>query len=204
MDRRSPNFSGVLGDLAGPSEAAPDARAQKGVETADAGRAQAERDLLELYDQNSAGLLRYAAALTRNHDQAQDAVQEIFLRYYSVRIGGARIENGRAWLYTVIRNYILDKIKEAGTAVELGIDELWNLPGPLINMESGIEKAEMALRTVRRLSPRELDCLRLRAEGLAYREIGTVMGIRPGTVGALLARAVKKLRHAMSTAKRSR
>jgi RNA polymerase sigma-70 factor (ECF subfamily) len=204
MDRHPAGSSDVLGNFLRRDDVTSELPVQAdGVEIPAIGRELAERDLLQLYAENRAGLLRYATAMTRSRDQAQDAIQEIFLRYYSVRLGGTRIENGRAWLFTVLRNYILDRLKEAGSAVEVGIEKLRNLPGPVVNMESGIERAELARRIVRRLSPRELDCLRLRAEGLAYREIGIVMGIRSGTVGALLARAVKKLRHAMASGKRS-
>jgi len=47
-----------------------------------------------------------------------------------------------------------------------------------------------------RLTPRELDCLRLRVEGFSYQEIAQALGIRPGTVGALLPRVYSKLRDA--------
>jgi hypothetical protein len=38
------------------------------------------------------------------------------------------------------------------------------------------------------------DCLRLRVEGFSYQEIAQVLGVRPGTVGALLPRVYAKLR----------
>jgi len=40
----------------------------------------------------------------------------------------------------------------------------------------------------------ELECLRLRTEGLSYEEVGFAMEVRTGTVGALLARAPQKIR----------
>jgi DNA-directed RNA polymerase specialized sigma24 family protein len=47
------------------------------------------------------------------------------------------------------------------------------------------------------LSPREIECIRLRTEDLSYEEIAGVLGLRPGTVGALLARAHGKIRKAV-------
>jgi len=44
------------------------------------------------------------------------------------------------------------------------------------------------------LTPRELDCLRLRVEGFSYGQIADRLGIRAGTVGALLPRVYAKLR----------
>ena len=43
------------------------------------------------------------------------------------------------------------------------------------------------------LTPREKECLRLRAEGLAYRDIAKVLNISLGNVSAKLSRAVRKL-----------
>ena len=48
------------------------------------------------------------------------------------------------------------------------------------------------------LSPREMECVRLRAEDLRYEEIAVVLGLQAGTVGALLARAHGKIRKAVS------
>jgi RNA polymerase sigma-70 factor (ECF subfamily) len=39
------------------------------------------------------------------------------------------------------------------------------------------------------LKPRDSQLLLLRAEGLAYRELAQALGIQPGSVGTLLARA---------------
>ena len=47
------------------------------------------------------------------------------------------------------------------------------------------------------LSPRELECVRLRMEDLRYDEIAGVLGLSAGTVGALLARAHGKIRKAV-------
>ena len=47
------------------------------------------------------------------------------------------------------------------------------------------------------LSSRESQCMQLRAEGLRYREIAEILGVRVPTVQTLLARAVKKLMREM-------
>jgi RNA polymerase sigma-70 factor (ECF subfamily) len=57
-----------------------------------------------------------------------------------------------------------------------------------------------ARRIIDRLAaPRELECFLLRSEGLSYEEIGGIMGISIGTVGATLARAVRKLEQALDS-----
>jgi DNA-binding NarL/FixJ family response regulator len=61
-----------------------------------------------------------------------------------------------------------------------------------------IKHSQMAREIAARLTDREMDCLRLRAQGSGYAEIAETLGIRIGTVGALLARAQKKLLSAPS------
>jgi RNA polymerase sigma factor (sigma-70 family) len=61
-----------------------------------------------------------------------------------------------------------------------------------------LEQTQTAHEIATRLTPRELDCLRLRVEGFSYQEIAQVLGVRPGTVGALLPRVYSKLRDAVA------
>jgi RNA polymerase sigma-70 factor (ECF subfamily) len=48
-------------------------------------------------------------------------------------------------------------------------------------------------RALSRLSPQERQCLDLRSEGLSYREIGGILGIRIATVATFLARGIQKI-----------
>ncbi len=54
------------------------------------------------------------------------------------------------------------------------------------------------------LAPRELEFLRLRTEGFDYNTIARILGVRPGTVGATLARALKKIHTTFSTPRKQR
>lgn len=63
--------------------------------------------------------------------------------------------------------------------------------------EADFQRVEISQRALSLVTPREAECLRLRAEGFRYREIAQVLGIEPGTVGALLARAVARIRETL-------
>ncbi len=152
-----------------------------------------EQELIAVYQQYAPGLLRYAASLTRNPDEAHDAVQETFLRFFVERKYGRTIESPRAWLYQVLRNHLLDLIKTAATAREVSSEDLDRHPAPGISAEAMIQGEELAQQIAAKLSDREFSCLRLRTEGLGYAEIAETMGVRCGTVGALLARVHRKL-----------
>jgi DNA-binding CsgD family transcriptional regulator len=62
------------------------------------------------------------------------------------------------------------------------------------NPEVLLRTRQRASEIRRKLTSRELECLRLRAEGLSYAEIADELDIRLGTVGAMLARVNEKLR----------
>lgn len=153
-----------------------------------------EREVVRLYNELSEGLFRYAFVLVANREAAQDALQEVFLRYFVARNTNCVIERPRAWLFQVLRNHLLDELRASAKRKEVDIDQLRNCPDKRQDPESYYRLALM-VRCVRELlTPRELECFRLRADGLRYDEIAEVLDVRPGTVGALLARAQKKLR----------
>ncbi|MGB9455693.1 MAG: sigma-70 family RNA polymerase sigma factor [Bryobacteraceae bacterium] len=156
-----------------------------------------EQEIVDLYEREAGGILRYAAVLADNREMAHDALQEAFFRFFLCRSAGQHIRSPKGWLFRVARNYILDQ-KRAGARHEVGIESLRNLPCPARVPEADGRVSEL-LRGLLQigLSPREMDCVRLRMEDLGYEEIAGVLGLRAGTVGALLTRAHDKIRKAV-------
>jgi len=152
---------------------------------------QIEQEVVRLYQQHAAALSRYAVSFAQDHDGARDAVQEVFLRYFTERRDGREIGNPRAWLYHVLRNCLLDWHRSHREVIAEDLD---HMPGSQQNPERILQRSEIARELEALLSDREFECLRLRTEGMDYAEIGEAMGIRTGTVGALLTRAQKKIR----------
>jgi len=62
-----------------------------------------------------------------------------------------------------------------------------------------LEKFERLHAAMARLSPQELQCLHLRAEGFRYREIAEILGIATKTAAEFLRRGIKKLMRESST-----
>ena len=158
-----------------------------------AARSDIERIVEALSKKHSPELFAYATAIIHGEDGALDAVQESFLRYFVELRYGRQVENPRAWLYRVVRNYLLDRLGSAAVKRETLLAETDKMaeqkPGP----EAMVEQAQMAERITSLLTGREMECLRLRSEELSYEEIAGRLGVRPGTVSALLTRAHKKL-----------
>jgi len=153
-----------------------------------------ERAAVDLYQGHFEGLFRFAMTITRDRALAEDAIQDSFLRYFVACREGQAIRSPVAWLYRVLRNRLLDdrrRVSPDSLAVAgEGAVQADAAEGPATFFQR--EDIPRGLRAS--LSGRELECLQLRLEGLNYQEIAATLRIRPGTVGALLARALKKTR----------
>lgn len=155
---------------------------------------EAEQATVALYEEFGAALVRYAGQLAGSPDEARDAVQEVFLRFFVERRYGRSIANPRAWLYRVLRNYLLDRLKAAASQREIQTADFETLAVQgRDNPEEMVQRSQAARQIAQTLSDRECTCLTLRGEGLSYAEIAEVMEIQTGTVGALLSRAQIKL-----------
>jgi RNA polymerase sigma-70 factor (ECF subfamily) len=152
-----------------------------------------EREVAALYGQYSTELYRFAALILRPQDGAGDAVQETFLRYFAERKCGGEVDNPRAWLYRVLHNYLMDRLGRAAARLEVSSDLAAEPVDLAHDPEELVARSQVAREIAAGLTGRELDCLRLRAEGLSYEEVAGALGIRSGTVGALLTRVHKKL-----------
>ena len=152
-----------------------------------------ECEIAALYTAHVRELHRFAALILRQQDGASDAVQEVFLRYFAERRCGGTIENPRGWLYRVLHNYLLDRQAKASIQREVASEDLVEPRDRAQDPEARVASFQAARQIAHDLTVREFECLLLRAEGLSYEEIGGVLGIRSGTVGALLARVRRKL-----------
>ncbi len=156
-----------------------------------------DQELAELYAKHSAALLRYGSLFAPAGEAARDAVQETFLRYFLERRSGRAIGNPAGWLYAVMRNYLLGRMKRDIEGHEVADANLERLPARERDPETMFAQSEWSSRLATLLTVREMECVTLRAGGLSYQEIADVMAVRPGTVGAVLARVQKKLRPAV-------
>jgi RNA polymerase sigma-70 factor, ECF subfamily len=160
----------------------------------EASEKQIEIEVTELLGQHAASLARYATGITRDRTSVQDAIQEVFLRYFIARIEGQQIENPRAWLFRVLANYLRDCNRKVGSMSAVDLEAAAQVADSRQDVEAGFQQNEAFQCALASLSLREKECMRLRLEGFGYDEIGQILRIRPGTVGALLARSLKKIR----------
>ncbi|WP_425374645.1 sigma-70 family RNA polymerase sigma factor [Pseudolabrys taiwanensis] len=130
-------------------------------------------------------LRRYARALTRDADTADDLVQDTLVR----ALRSEHLFQGeevRSWLYTILTNLNRNRLRSLARRPSLSSIEDNDAPdasGP----EAGSRDIERALATLAEDQRQAL--LLVVLEGLSYREVAEVQGIPIGTVMSRLARA---------------
>ena len=145
-------------------------------------------------------LARY---LLRDVDDAEDAVQDAFLR--AIRhFAGFRGVDGRAWLLSIVRNTCFTRIRSRssrGESVEFDeeihtVEETASGPEADLARKAATESVRAGLE---RLAVEFREALVLRElEGLSYKEIAQVTGVPIGTVMSRLARGRKQLVSALA------
>jgi len=164
-----------------------------------------------LVERHSHSVFRLAFRMTGNQQDAEDLVQETFLRAYR-QIGRF---DGRAsfstWLYRIAANCSLDLIRarkrrqEQQTPVndegeDLGAALPAADPAPDRLAFSG-ELKQLLAPAIESLSPMERTAFVLRHyEGMCIEEIGKVLGVNAGAAKHSVFRAVQKLRRTLEPA----
>jgi RNA polymerase sigma-70 factor (ECF subfamily) len=154
------------------------------------------------------GLYSYALVLTRNHAEAEDLVQETYVRALPA-MGRLRTDsNTKGWLFTILRNVWLNQLRKWRNGPQMiemeGDDGVANsIVEPSKDSHdlyvSKVE-AEQVRAAIKELSAEFREVILLREyEDLSYQEIANVLDCPVGTVMSRLGRARAKLRVLLST-----
>jgi RNA polymerase sigma-70 factor (ECF subfamily) len=153
------------------------------------------------------GLYSYALVLTRNRSEAEDLVQETYVRALGARGGLRNDSNVKSWLFTILRNIWFNQLRHQRTAKlvamdgeESATDIAENGKDPYAFYMSRMEH-EQVREVIQQLPVEFREVLLLREfEELSYQEIATILDCPAGTVMSRLARARAKLRTLLSAA----
>lgn len=136
--------------------------------------------------------------LTRNEADAEDVVQEAYLRAFRF-FGGFHGEDGRAWLLGIVRNTTYTWLQH-NRSPELNMpldDEVHELKSDDVNPEALLLQkadAQMLKQAVEELPIEFREVLVLRElHEMSYKQIAAVANLPLGTVMSRLARARKRL-----------
>ncbi len=162
-----------------------------------AGHAQAFR---EFFNRESAGLIRYATGILGSREDARDAAQETFFRLWQNRERLDPTADPARLLYTIVRNLARDRLRHR--AVEQRphphLESSHVVPAGQLLADDGEDPddlQELVQRALETLSPRQREIVRLRwHRHLTYEQIGTELGIAPGTASVHMQRAIAQLK----------
>lgn len=145
-----------------------------------------------LIDKYENTLLRTALAILCDPFEAEDAVQDAFLRYLERRPEFRDEDHARAWLLTVCANGCKSRLRRLRRHPSVELQDIYPAP----DRESG-EVAEAVLA----LPPNQRAAVHLfYYEGYSTDEIAGILGQRPGTVRSHLSRARQALRQSLKGA----
>lgn len=166
-----------------------------------------EQEIRELMDSYEKLFISRAYALTGSSEDAQDVVQDVFIKYIKLRQNGTEVQNPKNWFYTAIRNRSIDLIRKRNRKLKLEnetnnhslieeyfISKSQNGFTELIRSEK-YNLTEAALGT---LNARELAIAKLRfTENKSYKEIADFMELTSSNIGFIIHTIIKKLRQAV-------
>jgi RNA polymerase sigma-70 factor (ECF subfamily) len=159
-------------------------------------------------------LYRYALRLTRNEKDAEDLLQDTFLRAFRFWNNYQKGTNCKAWLFRIMKNLFLNKVDKARRAPEptsLDDTEEWYLysqlkesgpdavredPASIFELKDWTEQIQQAIENL----PEEFrePLVLFDGEGLSYQEIADLLELPIGTVRSRLNRARKKLQRELA------
>jgi RNA polymerase sigma-70 factor, ECF subfamily len=153
------------------------------------------------------GLYSYALVLTRNHADAEDLVQETYVRAIQA-MGRLRADsNTKGWLFTILRNIWLNQLRKRRNGppmVEIEIDDgatdrVAEPSKDSHDLYVSKMETEQVRAAIQKLPVNFREIIMLREyEDLSYQEIAGILGCPVGTVMSRLGRARAKLRTQLS------
>lgn len=157
-------------------------------------------------------LYRFVFRLLGDADDADDVLQDTYIKLHSQFQQGVDIQEPRAWLFRVAGNscYTLLKRRETWRQMVRKIPLAERLlPGPAPAETVDAEESEIR-REQERMMRHAYGCLRIRDRlalelfhsGLSYDEIAASLGVGKGSVGKLLTRARRRLELAIKRGER--
>lgn len=149
-------------------------------------------------------LRRYARALMRDRDAADDLVQDCLERAFGHIENWRTGENPRRWLFTIMHHLFVDQARKVKRRSEtMPIEAAQNMASPATQVEN-LASREI-LEALQAIAPERRAALVMVAiEGFSYAEAADVLGIPAGTLMSRISRGREELRGLLDDAGRRR
>ena len=152
-----------------------------------------------IYDRHRNRIYHTAIRYLKSPGLGQEVVQDVFLKLWFERKNLKVDRPIEAWLYTVAKNNILNRLKKIAREWK-ALDYLAHFTATEVNPASEkIEDSEYRqalIRAIESLPEKQQKVFQLaRQEGLTYIQIGERLNISPLTVKTHMTRALQQIRH---------
>lgn len=145
-------------------------------------------------------LYRLALGITNNPAEAEDVVQEVFIKVWESRAELAQVSNLPAWCMTLTRNKAIDKKRLKANQMS-DVDALYGHSSAEASPHRQAELSDavdQVRRLMRQLPDPQRQAMQLRdVEGMSYQEIGEALGQSISQVKTNIFRARKGIKNKM-------
>jgi len=153
------------------------------------------KELTETFKSMSDGLYRVAFYILESQPDAQDVVQDLFIKLWNTRDELDKVLNLKAYCTTLIKNMCIDRIRKASKEQSIGIEtdipESRTVDGDLITKD----KLDRVMAAIERLPKGQRNVVKMYVlEEMSYDEISEKTGMSNLTLRVLLSNARKTLR----------
>lgn len=154
-----------------------------------------------LYDRTSAKLFGVTLRILSNKSEAEDAVQEVFVKVWQ-RAKGYRPDaaSPMTWLIAIARNHAIDKVR-ARKPASSDLDDAFDVSDPAMTPEQAAINADDGSRIdecMKTLKPERADAVRrVYVEGESYNELADRLAVPLNTVRTWLRRSLLALRECL-------
>jgi len=146
----------------------------------------------------SGKLFHFALLLLKDHAEAEDSVQEIFLKLWKMRNELAEYNNLEAFAMRVTRNWCLDRLKAKKPryieSYSLGYELYSEAENPLRMLEN-TDQMTTIRKHLQTLPEQQQTVIQLRdIDGYEYEEMAAIMGMNVNAIRVTLSRARNSIR----------
>jgi RNA polymerase sigma-70 factor (ECF subfamily) len=161
---------------------------------------QPQQQVLELYDTYRSRVYKYIRGLGVSREEAEDTIQEVFLRLAMHLLDGGEERNLRSWIFQVAHNLAMDVHRESSRVrvddeakAEQQVLQLVAAdasPEEIYLRKEAMKRVQAAMTT---LTSKQRSGVLLRAQGLRYLEIASVLKVSESRAIYLVKRALMRL-----------
>jgi RNA polymerase sigma factor (sigma-70 family) len=153
-------------------------------------------DFNDLVHQLNRKLYGYAFRILRNQEEAEDAVQEVFIKLWKMNEKLSEYNSIDALATTMTKNYCIDQIRKLKHFHQEEFNGQVNLsaPSPHEQMENR-ESGDILNTIIDNMPEQSAELVKLREiDGLSYEEISSQTGINVNSIRVTISRARKYIR----------